>query len=78
MVELLVFIVVEPKLLDSIGKALREIAGVKEVISITGEFDIIARIEAPDLESALKIVKERILTIEGVRKTITSIVVEKY
>jgi len=78
LVELLVFIVVEPKLLDSIGKALREIAGVKEVISITGEFDIIARIEAPDLESALKIVKERILTIEGVRKTITSIVVEKY
>ena len=78
MVEVLVFVVVEPKMLDSVGKALKGVAGVKEVLGITGEYDIIVRIEAKDLESALKIVKESILTIEGIRKTITSIVVEKY
>ena len=65
MVEVLVFIVVEPKMLDSVGKALKEVAGVKEILSITGEYDIIVRVEAKDLESALKIVKESILTVEG-------------
>jgi len=38
---------------------------VKEILSITGEYDIIVRVEAKDLESALKIVKESILTVEG-------------
>lgn len=65
MVEVLVFIVVEPKMLDSVGRALKEVAGVKEILSITGEYDIIVRVEAKDLESALKIVKESILTVEG-------------
>jgi len=65
LVEVLVFIVVEPKMLDSVGKALKEVAGVKEILSITGEYDIIVRVEAKDLESALKIVKESILTVEG-------------
>jgi len=65
LVEVLVFIVVEPKMLDSVGRALKEVAGVKEILSITGEYDIIVRVEAKDLESALKIVKESILTVEG-------------
>ncbi len=65
MVEVLVFIVVEPKMLDSVGRALKEVACVKEILSITGEYDIIVRVEAKDLESALKIVKESILTVEG-------------
>jgi len=76
--EVLVFIVVEPGELDSVGRALRKVAGVREVLSVTGEYDIIVRIEAGDVESALRIVKDSILPIEGIRKTITSIVVERY
>jgi DNA-binding Lrp family transcriptional regulator len=76
--EVLVFIVVEPGKLDSIGRALRKVAGVREVLSVTGEYDIIVRIEARDVESALRIVKDSILPIEGIRKTVTSIVVERY
>lgn len=78
MAEVLVFIVVEPGELDSVGRALRKVAGVREVLSVTGEYDIIVRIEAGDVESALRIVKDSILPIEGIRKTITSIVVERY
>jgi DNA-binding Lrp family transcriptional regulator len=76
--EVLVFIVVEPGKLDSVGRALRKVAGVREVLSVTGEYDIIVRIEARDVESALRIVKDSILPIEGIRKTVTSIVVERY
>lgn len=76
--EVLVFIVVEPGKLDSVGRALRKVAGVREVLSVTGEYDIIVRIEARDVESALRIVKDSILPIDGIRKTITSIVVERY
>jgi 2-isopropylmalate synthase len=76
--EVLVFIVVEPGKLDSVGKALRKVAGVREVLSVTGEYDIIVGIEARDVESALRIVKDSILPIEGIRKTVTSIVVERY
>jgi DNA-binding Lrp family transcriptional regulator len=76
--EVLVFIVVEPGKLDSVGRALRKVAGVREVLSVTGEYDIIVRIEARDVESALSIVKDSILPIEGIRKTVTSIVVERY
>jgi DNA-binding Lrp family transcriptional regulator len=76
--EVLVFIVVEPGKLDSVGRALRKVAGVREVLSVTGEYDIIVRIEARDVESALRIIKDSILPIEGIRKTVTSIVVERY
>ncbi len=78
MAEVLVFIVVEPGKLDSVGRALRKVAGVREVLSVTGEYDIIVRIEARDVESALRVVKDSILPIEGIRKTVTSIVVERY
>lgn len=78
MAEVLVFIVVEPGKLDSVGRALRKVAGVREVLSVTGEYDIIVGIEARDVESALRIVKDSILPIEGIRKTVTSIVVERY
>lgn len=78
MAEVLVFIVVEPGKLDSVGRALRKVAGVREVLSVTGEYDIIVRIEARDVESALRIIKDSILPIEGIRKTVTSIVVERY
>jgi 2-isopropylmalate synthase len=76
--EVLVFIVVEPGKLDSVGRALRKVTGVREVLSVTGEYDIIVRIEARDVESALRIIKDSILPIEGIRKTVTSIVVERY
>jgi 2-isopropylmalate synthase len=76
--EILVFIVAEPSRLDSVGRAIKNIAGVKEVASVTGEYDLVVRIEAKDIETALRTVKDSILPIQGIRKTITSIIVEKY
>ncbi|MDT7887964.1 MAG: Lrp/AsnC ligand binding domain-containing protein [Desulfurococcales archaeon] len=78
MAEVLVFIVVDPGRLDSVGRALKNIAGVKEVMSITGEYDLVVRVEAKDIETALRVVKDSILPIQGIRKTITSVIVEKY
>ncbi len=78
MAEVLVFIIVEPERLDQVGRALKNVAGVKEVMSITGEFDLVVRVEAKDVESALRVVKESILPIQGVRKTVTSVVIERY
>ena len=63
------------------GKALelleqvKKIEGVKFAAATTGRFDIVARIEAADLEAIGKAVVGKIQTIPGVRYTETSMIV---
>ena len=57
---------------DSISK----IAGVKEVQGITGPYDIIATLEAGDVNSIGKIVANEIQNADGVDSTITCIAVD--
>ncbi len=78
MVEALVFITVEPNKIDKVGVDIKKFPNVKEVLAVTGEFDIIARIEAKDFSELSKTIKEQILAIPGVVKTATSVIIEKY
>lgn len=78
MVEALIFITVEPNKIDKIGMDIKRLPNVKEVVAITGEFDIVARIEAKDFSELSKTLKEKILSIPGIVKSSTSIITEKY
>lgn len=78
MVEALVFVTVEPNKIDKVGVDIKKFPNVKEVLAVTGEFDIVARIEAKDFSELSKTIKEQILSIPGVVKTATSVIIEKY
>ncbi|NVM01365.1 MAG: Lrp/AsnC ligand binding domain-containing protein [Candidatus Helarchaeota archaeon] len=56
-------------------KALNQIPEVKEAYTVTGEIDIIAKVEVKDLESIAKVVLSKIHQTEGVDRTSTHIVV---
>ena len=59
------------KLLETIKK----VSGVKVAFATTGRFDIVARIEAKDLEALGEAVVSKIQSISGVRYTETSLIV---
>ncbi len=78
MVEAFIFLVAEPNKIDRVGSDVKKVEGVKEVYAVTGEFDLVLKVEAKDFSELSKIVKEKVLNIAGVVKTTTSVVIEKY
>ena len=57
--------------IDSILKALGGIPEVKAADAVTGQFDIIARVEAEDINALGRVLYAKIQMIEGVLRTIT-------
>jgi DNA-binding Lrp family transcriptional regulator len=63
------------------GKAMdvaRNMAGVKGINhadAITGEYDVIAQVEAPDVTGVGSLIVEKIQKIDGVFKTVTCLAV---
>ena len=55
----------------SVVQALRAIPGMESVDPVTGPYDIIAIIEAPDLNSVGSVVTSSIHTISGIIRTVT-------
>ena len=53
--------------------ALRSLSGVPSADIITGDFDIIAQVEATDMVSMADLVTGRVQSIPGVIRTITSV-----
>jgi DNA-binding Lrp family transcriptional regulator len=50
-------------------------AGIAAADAITGEYDVIAVCEAPDVNAIGRVVMEKIQKVEGVFKTITCLVI---
>lgn len=55
---------------------LAAITEVNEAYPITGNYDVIARVEMDALSDLGKLVKEKIQTIEGVKKSSTSVALQ--
>jgi DNA-binding Lrp family transcriptional regulator len=60
----------------SILKKLTAIEGIKSAHAVTGQYDIIALVEADDINAVGKISYSRIQMIEGVIRTITCNVID--
>ena len=71
-------IFVEASLIDDVIGALSKIDAVEELYEVTGEFDIVALVEASDIESFRDVLKNRIMKINGVKSTVTSIVLSTH
>ena len=71
------FILIE----TSVGKTqgvvteLRQVAEMQSVDAVTGPYDVIAVVEAPDLNTVGNLVATRIHTISGILRTVTCLAV---
>ncbi len=54
-----------------VADALRSLQGVETVDAVTGPYDIIAIVEAPDLNAVGSLVTSQIHTISGIVRTVT-------
>ena len=57
-------------------KAITKIPGVKMAHAVTGPYDIIAFVEASDVDALGRVVLSKIRTITGVTKTLTCVAID--
>ena len=71
-------IFVESQLMDEVIQVLSKINDVEELFEVTGEFDLVALVGASDIESFRDTLKNKIIKINGVKSTVTSIVLSAH
>lgn len=67
-------IFVESKAMDKVVDELVKMHEVIDVYEVTGEFDIVALISTENLSSFRNFLKNKVLKIEGIKSTVTSII----
>jgi len=71
-----VLINVEPGMEEKVLSEVRKIPNVKESHRVYGVYDMIAEVESGSLDSLKEIVTWKIRRLEGVRSTLTAIVID--
>lgn len=71
-------IFVEAHMFDEVFEALSKLDCIEELYEVTGEFDIVALVSASDIEEFRDVIKNKILKINGVKGTVTSIVLQAH
>jgi DNA-binding Lrp family transcriptional regulator len=71
----LVLINTEAGFEEAVLEKLKKTRNVKEAFIVYGVYDIIAKVEAEDLEELRNVISTRLRRIEGVKSTVTLIVV---
>ncbi len=61
--------------LDDVLRRIRAVPGVAEVQAVTGPFDLIVKVEAPQINQALDVVVHKIRRIPGIKATETLVTV---
>ncbi len=72
--KILVNINVDPSLLEEVCKSLVEMSEVMRAYEITGQYDVFLEMEVDSVEDFRRILKEKILGIDGVKLTESSVV----
>ncbi len=61
---------------DQVLKEIRKVPNVKECHRVYGVYDMIAKVEADSMDKLKEIITWKIRRLDGVRSTLTSIVME--
>ena len=71
------FILVETEVgkIREVAEALRNLGGIVSVDMVTGPYDVIAVVDAPDMNAMGTVVTEKVHTISGVVRTVTCVAV---
>ena len=73
MVTALVLLQTERHSINAVAEKLAAIAGISEVYSVSGEFDLVAIIRVKDNEGLAALVTDRLLQIDGITRSETLI-----
>jgi len=76
--EAVVFLNVDIGSEDRVMEQLAAIPEVKAVYFVYGPYDLVVKIEAPDIEKIRAVVREKVRKIDGIRSTTTLIVAKSY
>lgn len=77
MLKALVHVRVKPGAISEVLDKVMLIEGVTAAFAVSGEYDVIAMVEAPDVRTLSSIVKDRIHKLDTVLRTNTCIVFEE-
>jgi len=69
---------VESKELAKVTDDLVKLPEVVDAYEVTGEYDVVAILQVEDIQSFRELLKEKILKIEGVKSTVSSVVLYAY
>lgn len=78
MVTAVILINAEPARTAAVAKALSDIAGISEVYSVAGNYDLVAVVRVREHEALADLVAERIRGVSGVARTETLIAFRSY
>ncbi len=65
---------VESKKLDSVANELSKLPNIRDLYEVTGEYDLVAVVSVENALEFRKFLKDKVLKIDGVKSTVTSIV----
>lgn len=74
-VKAFVNIFVESKELDRVTEALVKLPEVTDIYEVTGEYDLVALVTTETISSFRDFLKNKILKIDGIRSTVTAMVI---
>ena len=63
---------------DDVVAALKELKNISEIDEVTGEFDIVILVKAKDIEELRDLLKNKIMKIQGIKSTVSSIVLKSH
>ncbi|MEM0383711.1 MAG: Lrp/AsnC ligand binding domain-containing protein [Candidatus Caldarchaeum sp.] len=73
-VRAIIHIFAESNSIEKVAKNISKLPEVIDVYEVTGEFDLIVLVVARDIASFRDFLKEKILSVHGVKSAVTSIV----
>ena len=76
--EYYVFFEIEVAKLDRVISELLKLPQLKELVLITGQYDLIAKFETDKPEDLRRVLVETVSSIPGVKHTVTATVIERY
>ena len=61
---------------SSVAREIRELEGVERAEDLSGPYDVIVKVSAPDMDSLGKLVVAKIQSVEGITRTLTCPIVQ--
>jgi DNA-binding Lrp family transcriptional regulator len=78
MVTAIILINAERNTINEVAEKLQEIAGISEVYSVSGKYDLVAIIRVKTNDDLANLVTRKMLTIAGIAKTETMLAFQAY
>jgi len=64
--------------MDAVVAALQKISNIDEIFHVTGEFDLVTLVSAENIEQFRDILKNKIMKVNGIRSTVSSVVLHHH